>query len=327
MEFEELPPIEELSPQQDSDDLFICALGFEPRCPGALQRLAKWGYKAQNSIVLKYDVHQKDNEINSEELNCLLNEITIRKIRECDYSTSNIPDSLREITSLFEKMHGKAPIKQASIDISSFSTSAVIQMLDLLLKSKLEQTRIIYTEALEYYPKEPSTTPGEEYLSAGVKEVITLPNFSGIYAPGYSPLLIILLGFETIRARGVLDLFQPSRKIGIIGIPSRSDLMWRLDLAREMYQNLFGNRNRILELSEFDYRKVYAALEKLYSEFVQTNNIAIAPLGSKMQTLAVLLFLEKHPDVQLLISIPLKWHPRRYSEGIGKSYQISFKNP
>ena len=43
-----------------------------------------------------------------------------------------------------------------------------------------------------------------------------------------------------------------------------------------------------------------------------------------MQTLAVLLFLQNHPDVKLLISIPIKYDPRRYSEGIGETYQIIF---
>jgi hypothetical protein len=194
-----------------------------------------------------------------------------------------------------------------------------------MFKTNCEQIRIIYTEAREYYPKEPPQAFDEEYLSAGVKKVLTLPNFSGIYTPGYSPLLIILLGFEPIRARGILNLFQPSRKIGITGIPSRADLNWRRDLARDMYSNFFGDQDRMIECSEFVYTECYNLLEELYKEYAQTNNITVAPLGSKMQTLAVLLFLEKHPDVQLLLSIPIKYDPRRYSEGIGESYQINFK--
>jgi hypothetical protein len=322
----ELPNVELLSANQKYDDLFLCALGFENRCVGALQRLVQWGYRARNSVVLEYDVHQKDNEINSKEISELLKGITSRQIKQLKYLTSDIPDSFRELRSFFEAIDHDSPVRQVSIDISSFSTSTIIQILDyFLFKSHCEQIRIIYTEAMEYYPKKTLQTSKEEYLSSGVKEVLTLPNFSGIYTPGYSPLLIILLGFEPIRARGILNLFQPSRKIGIIGIPSRKDLDWRRDLAKEMYRNFFGVQDRMIECSEFDYREVYDILEKLYDEFIQTNNITIAPLGSKMQTLAVLLFLEKHPDVQLLISIPIKYDPRRYSEGIGKSYQICFK--
>jgi len=277
-------------------------------------------------VVLEYDVHQEDNKINLKEVNELLSKITSRQLKYLKYLTSGIRDSFRESCSLFEEINHVTPIRQVSIDISSFSTSALIQVLDyFLFKSDFKQIRIIYTEAIEYYPKMAPQASDEEYLSAGVKKVLTLPNFSGIYTPGYSPLLIILLGFEPIRARGILNLFQPSKKIGIIGIPSRPDLGWRRDLAKEMYRNFFGDQDRMVECPEFDYRKAYDALEELYDEFIQTNNITIAPLGSKMQTLAVLLFLEKHPDVQLLVSIPIRYDPRRYSEGIGQSYQIRFK--
>jgi len=320
---DDLPAMKELSSHQELDDLFVCALGFEDRCTEALRKLTQWGYKAQDSIILKYDVHQEDNDINSKELKELIDQITLREIREIKYSTTSVLDSFHEIKSCLEVINYETAVNQTSVDISSFSTGAIFQVLDSLFRSGRSQIRIIYTEAAEYYPKKAPARFDEEYMSAGVREILTLPNFGGVYTPGYSPLLVILLGFEPKRARGILNMFQPSRKIGIIGVPNRNDLKWRLELAREMYQNFF-EEGKILEYSEFDYREVYKALENLYGDFAQMNNITIAPLGSKMQTLAVLLFLEKHPDVQLLVSIPTKYDPRRYSEGKGESYQISF---
>jgi len=324
-EFNNFPNIEDLSAHPKNDDLFICALGFEARCTGALRKLVQFSYKATNSIVLKYDIHQEDNEINLKELYDLLNKITLHEISECKYLTSDIPSSYHEIDLIIEEMKKKSCFKQISVDISSFNTSAIFQILDKLFQSNCEQIRIIYTESKEYYPKEIPSSNNGEYLSAGIKEVLTLPNFSGIFSPGYTPLLVIILGFEPIRARGILNIFQPSKKIGIFGVPSRHDLKWRLSLAKKMYQNFFEDQDIKKECSEFNYEEVYWTLEKIYNDFSQKNNVTIAPLGSKMQALAVLLFLEKHPDVQLLISIPIKYDPRRYSEGVGKSYQIIFK--
>ena len=70
---------------------------------------------------------------------------------------------------------------------------------------------------------------------------------------------------------------------------------------------------------------MFYGLEQIYEKYCETNNITVVPLGSKMQTLAALLFAEKHPDVKLLIPIPKKYDPRRYSEGVGKTYEVVFQ--
>jgi len=317
--------MEELGQGPARDDLFICALGFEKRCTGALEKLARVNYRAMNSIVLNYDVQETDNASNAESLSELLNSVTDDKVIPVPYSTTSLTRFPDEIGSALQNMARKEHLR-VSVDISSFNTSAIIQTLDFLFNARCDTIRVVYTEAADYYPKSIPESSNEEILSSGLKAILTLPNFSGVYTPGYSPMLIVLLGFEPIRARAILELFQPSRKIGIIGIPSKPDLMWRVDLAKMLYHNFFENPQEMRELSEFNYVEAYHALESLYGEFARSNNIAVAPLGSKMQTLAVFLFLRNHPDVQLLISIPQRYDPRRYTEGSGKSYQIIFRN-
>lgn len=212
------------------------------------------------------------------------------------------------------------------VDISSFKTTAIIQILELLLSLNLKKLKIIYTEAKEYYPKNRVDTLQGEHLSLGLRKITSLKDFYGYHTPGYSHLLIIILGLEPIRSRGVFNLIQPSKKIGVIGNPSRMDLKWRLDLAKNMYQNFFGDKDEYIVLSEFNYKEVLTSLEILYDKYYQNNNITLTPLGSKMQTIAVLLYLLNHPDIQLLISIPIKYDPKKYSEGIGEKFQIIFEN-
>jgi len=316
----DLPPMEELSGYPAHDDLFVCALGFEDRCTEALARLSKNDYKVRNSIVLKYDAHQADNETNASQLYQLLKHVTSDAIKECEYRTSDIIGTSGQMITTISSFN----FKRVAIDISSFTTGLILQILDILFQTGIDQLRILYTEAEKYYPTSP-VSQDELSLSSGVRQILTLPSFSGIYYPGYSPLLIVLLGFEPIRIRGLFNAFQPSRKIGVVGIPTRSDLKWRLPYAKKIYENLFGQQDRLIELSEFDYRETLEGLEKIYAEFSQKNNIAIAPLGSKMETLATFLFLRKHPDVQLLMSLPMKYDPRRYTDGSGRTYQILFK--
>ena len=100
--------------------------------------------------------------------------------------------------------------------------------------------------------------------------------------------------------------------------------MWRLDLLKKMYKySLTGNDDETV-LSQFNYVEVFNGLETIYMKYCRVNNITVVPLGGKMQTLASLLFLKNHPDVKLLIPLPKKYDPRRYSVGVGKTFEIIF---
>jgi len=325
--YDKLPEIDKLKYVDLSDDLFVCALGFENRCVGAPRLLAKNDYKTKNTIILKYDVHEEDNNVNYYELKELIDHITLNNVIEISYKTNDVESFYTDskgFKKITNKLYDDWSMKKISVDISSFTTIAIIQILDYLFTLNVNKIRIIYTEAEKYYPKDIQKADEEEYISSGVKNILSVPKFSGIHTPGYSQLLIVLLGFEPIRTRGIFNILQPSRKIGIIGKPSRTDLKWRLNLLSRMYKNVFGDQDEILMLSEFNYIEVFKALEEIYDKYGQVNNMTITPLGSKMQTIAVLLFLRNHPDVQLLVSIPIKYDPRRYSEGIGDSFQLAF---
>ncbi len=193
---------------------------------------------------------------------------------------------------------------------------------------RLKQIRIIYTEAEEYFPLKEDVNqrmPEDVYLSSGVKEVITIPTFSGVFLPGYSTLLIIFLGFDPIRARGAINFFQPSNKIGMVGVPPREDRKWRADEVKKRNLKVFDEKDEMILLSTFYYERTILKLNELYQKFSPNSNIAICPLGSKLQTLGVFLFVTEHPDVKLLFPIPMKFHPKRYSRGYTKTWQVIFR--
>jgi len=212
------------------------------------------------------------------------------------------------------------------------SSASIIQILDLLMQhtqKTFKQIRVIYTEAKTYFPlkrdaKKIKILPEKVYLSSGVKEVITLPRFNGIFYPGYSIFLIIFLGFDPIRARGAINFLQPSRKIGIIGEPPLKYRKWRADEVRKRNLGIFDEKDDTVQLSTFDYQETVLKLEELYNEFSSKSNIAICPLGSKLQTIGVLLFARDHMDVKLLFPIPMEFHPQRYSKGFTTTWQTVF---
>ncbi|MEW6104162.1 MAG: hypothetical protein AB1630_10205 [bacterium] len=323
-----LPSIDELSLQHRNDGLFICAMGFEDRCTTGLAKLEKLGYICENVIMLQYDVNQDENKRNQKKLEKILKNISKTPFIISKYFVTDPFKSKNEFINALNIATKQSHIYSITVDITSFNSASIIQIFDLLLQQTqktLKQIRIIYTEAKTYFPsKKDVKMPKEVYLSSGVKEIITLPRFNGIFYPGYSILLIIFLGFDPIRARGAINFLQPSRKIGIIGEPPRKSRKWRADEAKKRNIKIFDEMDNILQLSTFDYKQTMLELNKLYREFSSSSNIAICPLGSKLQTVGVFLFARNHPDVKLLFPIPVEFHPKRYSKGYIKTWQIVF---
>jgi len=325
------PPIEELSNQYKCDDLFVCALGFEDRCTAGPERLKQSGYICKKAVMLKYDVHEEENNRNWEKLIRILGNISETPFLTSDYFVTDPFKSESKFVDTLNMIAKQSSISSVTIDITSLSSASIIQILDLLFHSMqkaLKQIRIIYTEAEKYFPLKKDIKrrmPEDVYLSSGVKEVITIPRFSGIFLPGYSTLLIIFLGFDPIRARGAIDFFQPSKKIGIVGVPPQEDRKWRADEVKRRNLKIFDEKDEMILLSTFYYEETILKLNELYENFSTKSNMAICPLGSRLQTLGVFLFAKKHPDVKLLSPIPMEFHPKRYSKGYTKTWQIIFE--
>lgn len=327
--YEELPTTKKLGAELLYDDLFICALGFEDRCPTTAERLKELGYRCEKSVMLRFDVSQENNDKNYPKLKGILTEITRSGTYEPTYVPSDLSDtyvSEKDARRTLERLLGANGADRVSVDISSFSTPMLFEVLDLLFKSNLRRLRILYTEGKDYPPAKSEGEYeflSEEYISTGLKTIITPPAFKGIFTPGYSPLYVAFLSNEPMRARSMLDIYQPSRKIVVLVTPGKPEDRWKLDLQKKMYRFSVTQQDTLVDLPN-DYIEAYKYLEGVYNQFCQVNNINVIPLGSKMHTLAIWLFLERHSDVRLLISIPMNYDPSRYSRGIGETYQMIF---
>lgn len=326
--FKKLPKIESLSFSNNYDDIFISMLGFEKRTKAAIEKLDKNNYKCKNSILLKYNKNIEENKKYYDDIKKCLENITLKNTYEIIYDLDNLNFSINnkfiyqdKIIKLFNKYN----IKNVSIDISSCNTSSIIQLIDNLFRSDLRKLRIIYTTGKEYPIPKKSEFKLNDYKLYGVKYVRTLKNFTGIYTPGYSPLYIFILGIDPIRTISVLRKYRPTKKIGILGKPDNDDLMWRLEIQLKMYNELFNSHDEIYKFPSFNYKSAFLEMEKLYLKYREHNNITIIPLGNKMQTLAVLLLLEKYRDIKLLLTIPYEYNSKKSAKKIDKIYEINFK--
>lgn len=322
------PDMEPLAAQPAHDDLLVCALGFEDRCTAGPSRLKRSCYKARRAIVLRYDVHERENSRNESRLLRILSHIVCEGIVDAEFSVRDPVRSHGSFAEALEPSRQGPPCKSVTVDITSFSSAAIVQILDTVLQlaSRSGATvRVMYSEARTYFPlrrDRHKRMPEEVYLSSGVSATVVLPKFGGLFVPGFPTLLITYLGFDPIRLRGAVNLLQPARTIGIVGVPPRPSRRWRADEVRTRNAKIIPDDNSIAYLSTLYYQQTIVKLRQLYEQFSPDYNIALCPLGSKQQTLGVLLFAQGHRDVKLIFPIPVKFQPERYSKGYGKSWQL-----
>ena len=92
-------------------------------------------------------------------------------------------------------------------------------------------------------------------------------------------------------------------------------------LSRALHEDLFPKwRLREAEVSTFAVTDIVEQLEDAFRILYSDYDIAIAPQCSKMQGLAAYLFWRRHPEVQLLFTIPVRFNPDHYSQGARNTY-------
>lgn len=320
-----LPGLQPLTYRRaEPEDIFVCALGFEDRCLSAPERLVEMGYRARHALCLRYNPEYEENLRNLKPLSQHLRRITDKSPATCSYDWAGPLVSRRALEGAWNDLFGLEKVQSATLDTSSLTTMGIVQTLDFLCV-RVETLRVLYTEYESRHPLERSepVEAEEEAGTSGVRTILTVPGFGGLFSPGYSPLLVVFLTFESARLRGIFRRFQPASRTGIVGIPRSQPFKWWATRLREKFSRRV---EQIVKVSSFDYRDVLTLLETIYGSESPTHNITVAPTGSKMQTIGTFLHGKRHPDVQLLFAIPISWDPERYSKGCGETWQVTFQS-
>ena len=182
----------------------------------------------------------------------------------------------------------------------------------------LKKIRIVYTQ-----PKQYGDQNKPYNITSGIGKTFTLSGFTGEFLPGYSSLLIIFLGYDYNRAKGIYEYIQPNRKVGIL--PTNMDSSKNNHDIYNKHKRYFINNDEIIyKYSIFEFGEVIKELEKIREENIKNTNIIIALNGSKLHSLAALLFAKKYSDVQIIMSYPKDYHPDNFSHGGKHTFEIIF---
>lgn len=332
-----LPDIKLLDVTHDmagrTDDLFLVALGFEDRCLWIPELLAdKKEYGATRAIYFEYGTNQSDNEFNKPRLLKAM-ESFARQVRPIPSDSDDFPLQLR---GLLSEICTKSESPRITFDISVCSSRLLITALTVLFEFNFH-LRIVYSEASLYHPtkeeyeENPGTWTSDEELglARGVSTIIRSPEHPGSRRDVLPETMIAFPTFKPERVRAILADIDPTllirpenRVVWLIGKPHLPEDRWRADVQRNI--NDIPASVPTYEVCTFDYKKTLEILDRIYRPFDCKYFVNIAPLGSKMQSLAVVLFWYIRPEVSIYFATPREYNATQYSDGCKATWHIDF---
>lgn len=152
------------------------------------------------------------------------------------------------------------------------------------------------------------------WLSRGFREIRNIMGFAGHQIPGLPTVLVVLSGFEPERASRIIDAHEPKCVLLGIGNPPTNASF----LERNLKEQKVVLARQDVEKFEFPANSVsdcVNALEELIKPHLGSANIVIAPMSTKLSTLAAMVIAERHPSIQLTYCVPGEYNIASYSTG------------
>ena len=293
-ELKELPKINGNGP----DDFFICSASFEERCLSATRIMGK-DFRTKFAIIFMAEdaAHKREIENNFYQLQAELNKRTSEGIFVITCQRDNATEGVNQLKEIWKKCTPKCADKPyITLDISGFSKIYILQLLNYIVNQlKLEIPRLIHTTQ--------TYTPTK--LTKGVSQITTVPNYFGHMTLSKKPLPVLFIGFEPERTMAVWQHFNPEKTIALVTNPPRSDNSSYVKYARESNEALLCKPSvEVRDVPADNPQQVYQVLEQIHRDVSSKYTMVIGPFGTKPQTVGVFLFLNQHPEVQVIYSFP-----------------------
>ena len=332
----DLPEVMSLDPNDFGsalpDDLFLCALGFEPRCLELPSRLKEGGYRARRAYYFKYATNFDDNAANQPELVRHLRDIA-PVVEPMESDDPDFPNRFRAILDLVcSEASAKPP--RVTLDISVAANRIILRCIRVLLEYDIV-VRIIYSEAAVYHPtkeeyeQEPARWEDADLLGLeqGVSDVVPSSDHPGAALDLLPDSVLLFPSFSAERSKAVISFVDPSlltspreKVVWLLGIPHLETDRWRLEAIKKI--NGISQDAPQKQVSTFDYKETLRALEHLYTDLSENHTITLSPLGSKMQALGSAIFCYMRPDVRIIFAMPKEYNASQYSKGCKAVWQI-----
>lgn len=317
-------------------DVLIVASGFEER---AFEFLSTTTFSDDAFCILTLFDNDSDGntEIAEKFLSCAKHKFTLEKIRTCKLKLNEVYRYQATVRQLILDLPNSC--NKVWIDISGFPAYAICIWLQELRDCRpYEEVHIIYTSAIEYVPSfdeyqrmlEADDFGKEISPPSMAKEMsvnMTFVPFSGHLNQEGRSCLALFAGYEIHRSAGVIENINPSQLLLAYGAPSSEHLSWRLEYSQklhEKYEKTRKSASAVVPTHSID--ESLALLEEYYHYLIDDFDFIVAPVCSKMHTVASFLFWERHQEVQLTFPLPIGYKSDVKPIGCGETFHVTLPN-
>lgn len=332
MQVSSVNPISVADLNADECGLFVFACGFEER---AIHFFRSLNFPNRTKVLMfEFQGGPPENAR-------FLKNIT-EKIKQQAFADiqpiPSYPNSTHEFEmTMNDWLNRNSELGKIWIDISGFPNWALATLFGTFLKKLGPRAiRVLYTSAQSYFP----TKEECEALVKGrrPKAVATLPPsaltseyrinlipdiFAGNSIDLGQTCLIIFPGYEVHRSQAAIEDINPAKIVVVYGTPPRSELRWRVEFSKACHASIIRNLNRSQkEIATDDVCEATNEISRIYSYLYDDHLIRIAPLNSKLHTVAAVLAWFRFRDIQLCFPQAIRYLPNRFSSGIGPTYSI-----
>lgn len=339
-----LPDLQRLDVASVSSiDVLIIALGFEQRTAGAfLALLDADALRDTRVILIRYPTNDEDNSASYVSFDVARREGRIAGIEELAYEPGTFE---RKVGAMLGNL-GLADGARIALDISTASSYVLHPLLRAIMDSAASLL-VLYSEAGHYYPSReeweavakraatpaglfPSAFEDADFQSIGVDRVYTSNLFSEHNPRAQPSCLVAVPNFSALRMGAIVQRDRELNKtkfsdiVWLIGEPPSEENKWRMEAVKETHDLTNVRSENLVSVSTLYYREVLKTLEGIWLDRRYKFHLSVGSLGSKLQHLAIFLFLWLHPDCGLWIAEPSKFKADRFSTGVGQIWMLDF---
>lgn len=291
------------------DDLFLACASFEPRSVKAAECLSPT-YRARQAIIYaNSECLEGCQGVGTRPHLYQLITILARHADRVDVVEGSLFDAPKQLETLRKALltdwQPQDQQPTVTIDTTTFNRESLLIASALLRSFEPKPTvRAVYVSPSDHGP----------WLSRGFRSVRNVVGFSGVQDPSQPTVLAILAGFEPDRVLKVIDEHEPKKVLMGIGDPPTTERFLARNIAE---QQLVLSRQDVEEFrfATTDIHECYAQLRSLMEPCLRESNVVLAPMSTKLSTLAVLLLVEEFPQIQVTYCVPGEYNVREYSSG------------
>ena len=304
------------------DDLYVVSASYEPRCISLTGALAP-DYRSGSAIIYVNEDHLTGQASSQMQTALDILQVSLRsKVEETRVVRGSWADAAAQVSALrsaIQELRREERPHRITVDVTTFNREALIVCLALLRATFHQATlRILYVS-----PKSHGA-----WLSRGFRRVRSIVGFSGVQQASRPTVLVVLSGFEGDRTIKIIEEYEPSRVF--LGFGDPPTVKTFLDRNIDEHKLILGRT----DVEEFRFPaagivECSALLSATIEPLLSTCNVVIAPMSTKLSTVAAFLVAERHREIQLAYCLPGEYNYSEYSEGMDRAFVevLDFNEP